>query len=56
MIEVKADGPGRWLGCASKGEEAVPSETFAVVVGVLVAFGGFAVLLAWADFYAGAKR
>jgi hypothetical protein len=34
----------------------VPSQTFAVIVAVVAAFGGFAVVLAWADYYATPKR
>lgn len=34
----------------------MPADTFAVIVGVLAAFGGFAVVLAFADFYASHKK
>lgn len=56
-MEVKAAAPRPRLGCAPKpGEVAVPSETLAVVVAVVAAFGGFAVVLAFADHYATPKR
>lgn len=57
MIEIKAAALPRWLGSPPKlGEVAVPSQTFAVIAAVVAAFGGFAVVLAWADYYATPKR
>lgn len=34
----------------------MPAETAIILTGVLIAFGGFAVILAWADHYASGAR
>lgn len=34
----------------------MPTSTAIVVAGVVIAFGGFALLLAWADHYTAGKR
>lgn len=34
----------------------MPTQTAIVVAGVVIAFAGFALVLAWADYYTGARK